>query len=422
MKPGYLALAALPAHSRRAPLRRHDPDRGDRRPGLFPPIQGGLHCGHGGYESSLSQDSGLFPPIQGGLHCGKCSDDGKGSYSRYSSRPFKAGSIAASGLPELCGTANRALPAHSRRAPLRPGRVQPHPALEPGTSSRPFKAGSIAAGVPDVRGRAGKTPLPAHSRRAPLRRTELPGGGQPVGQLFPPIQGGLHCGVARCRTRVRAVRRSSRPFKAGSIAAPTSSGRCPPTSRLFPPIQGGLHCGDVPAANPGDPCALFPPIQGGLHCGPAGGIWPEYTSSSLFPPIQGGLHCGCSSLRMVTTETPLFPPIQGGLHCGLDGQLDLHPAGQLFPPIQGGLHCGAPGERSVLRMSTTLPAHSRRAPLRPGRGEDQDGADEALPAHSRRAPLRLVYPQVPPGGEPALPAHSRRAPLRLHFLRTLSLE
>ncbi len=161
---------------------------------------------------------------------------------------------------------------------------------------------------------------------------------------------------------------SSRPFKAGSIAARTRSmpdWGCPtlPAHSRRAPLR---HLLDF--AEQLGPLALFPPIQGGLHCGPQVRFrWSLF--SSLFPPIQGGLHCGFAQL-----------------------------AGE---PI----------------AAEALPAHSRRAPLRPRCPAGVAGRAGALPAHSRRAPLRPVPLGHPQARDRALPAHSRRAPLRLGISR-----
>src|SRR5579875_273029 len=121
----------------------------------------------------------VIPPITGGLHCGgdlDVTDDGLGPGH----------------------------PAHYGRAPLRP-----RPPITPTSANMDCH--------------------PAHYGRAPLRPPTPgrgPGAGQPV---IPPITGGLHCGDQDFTNEPGAELRSSRPLRAGSIAARTR--RCRPCRR-----------------------------------------------------------------------------------------------------------------------------------------------------------------------------------------------
>ena len=137
-----------------------------------------------------------------------------------------------------------------------------------------------------------------------------------------------------------------------------------PAHRVFPPINGGLHCGCLYVAGQVENDMVFPPINGGLHCGTFADA-KNFKIGGVFPPINGGLHCGgCTregrapSGRCVPAyqrRAPLrlpgrcarwrvarqvFPPINGGLHCGPDISMAFDRMHSVFPPINGGLHCG----------------------------------------------------------------------------------
>ena len=153
----------VPAYQRRAPLRR--------------PRRGAVECSH------------VFPPINGGLHCGACLV-GK-HVAVVCSRLSTAGSIAAGHFPVESAPAG--VPAYQRRAPLR----RPHAAgsRERAPCSRLSTAGSIAASRPADPARRSRCSrlstagsiaaigasalhsrgVPAYQRRAPLRRVS-PGG------------------------------------------------------------------------------------------------------------------------------------------------------------------------------------------------------------------------------------------------------
>ena len=182
---------------------------------VFPPINGGLHCGGVTGTSSPSAKT-VFPPINGGLHCGT-QMPGQGIQFR------------------------RGVPAYQRRAPLRPAVMMPAP-LRSGGCSRLSTAGSIAARWPGCRLRRRRHRVPAYQRRAPLRQD---GPGERYAQVLGCSRLSTAGSIAAMRRRCQPMPwcRCSRLSTAGSIAAtsppPRGRGRRP----VFPPINGGLHCG-----------------------------------------------------------------------------------------------------------------------------------------------------------------------------------
>src|SRR5579875_364434 len=157
-----------------------------------------------------------------------------------SSRPLRAGSIAAAGAS-------------------RP------PGSRPGGSPRPLRAGSIAAMGVRVTGR----------HAAPV---------------IPPITGGLHCGLAASVTVWQGDQGHPAHYGRAPLR-PRSSCRTGPARGVIPPITGGLHCGSLLARDPNIFIFVIPPITGGLHCGGRDRAGYDRTGT-VIPPITGGLHCG----------------------------------------------------------------------------------------------------------------------------------
>ncbi len=294
-----------PAHYGRAPLRPGAAGRCAADRLVIPPITGGLHCGTLTRPGWIGRRSGhpahygraplrrrrrclqlplqvVIPPITGGLHCGSVRSWATSVVGLLSSRPLRAGSIAATTISASCGESS----ASSR--PLRAGSIAAGTRCRPGRSaarsSRPLRAGSIAAalgahgleepeGHPAHYGRAPLRPTwacasstptsshPAHYGRAPLRHGRIAGRAGDLYGVIPPITGGLHCGP-RSAGRGRGPGRSSRPLRAGSIAAPFACDAAKLHGPVIPPITGGLHCGLTSKTFSPVSLSVIPPITG----------------------------------------------------------------------------------------------------------------------------------------------------------------
>src|SRR5579875_730694 len=229
-------------------------------------------------------------------------------------------------------------------------------------SSRPLRAGSIAAMGVRVTGR----------HAAPV---------------IPPITGGLHCGLAASVT----VWQGDQGHTAHYVRAPLRLLAGPRPEHLH--LRHPAHYGRAPLRRPG-PRGVRPDRVGHpAHYGRAplrhlrGGGGRD--GGRVIPPITGGLHCGFCSAPRQSRETTVIPPITGGLHCG-----------------------GKPTYRRSLD-STGHPAHYGRAPLRPVRVRGAQVVPRGRhPAHYGRAPLRLLLPSVVRRVRAGHPAHYGRAPLR----------
>src|SRR5579875_1457850 len=153
---------------------------------------------------------------------------------------------------------------------------------------------------------------PAHYGRAPLRLTSFSGMWLLEGTVIPPITGGLHCGTRHgmhrdtgtwChpahygRAPLRLVSHlagwgnaymSSRPLRAGSIAATSTAGTvtecCIASSR---PLRAGSIAAASFTLQDDAGWFVIPPITGGLHCGSYSGYDREgYNRSSR--PLRAG--------------------------------------------------------------------------------------------------------------------------------------
>ena len=233
-----------PAPHGRAPLR--DKTRAVL-PGLpvrvVPPLTGGLRCGPPVRRGPPQPSRSSRPSRAGSVAAGTW--PGWRRRCRQSSRPSRAGSVAATSPPAAARCCPRR-PAPHGRAPLRRGRPRRPPAGRP-ASSRPSRAGSVAAsraGWSPPPGRPVVPPLtgglrcgtdygpavgpanpgrPAPHGRAPLRPLVFRAGGA-RGEVVPPLTGGLRCGgIAQALGHGTAE--SSRPSRAGSVAAPMSARR-----------------------------------------------------------------------------------------------------------------------------------------------------------------------------------------------------
>src|SRR5579875_3773646 len=154
-----------------------------------------------------------------------------------SSRPLRAGSIAAR-AQQVGAVARASHPAHYGRAPLRPDLENLLPGLPVGHPAH-YGAGSIAA-------------------------DGLRGAGRPARRVIPPITGGLHCGNVPAATS--AGRRPVIPPITGGLHCGRVD-RSPPRRRtwiVIPPTTGGLHCGDQDFTNePGAELRSSRPLRAG---------------------------------------------------------------------------------------------------------------------------------------------------------------
>src|SRR5579875_245625 len=90
-----------------------------RRP-VIPPITGGLHCGRVDRSPPRRRTWIVIPPTTGGLHCGRRLQAEARERASRSSRPLRAGSIAATRTSPTSRARSCGHPAHYGRAPLRP--------------------------------------------------------------------------------------------------------------------------------------------------------------------------------------------------------------------------------------------------------------------------------------------------------------
>ena len=340
---------------------------------VLPPLNGGLHCGVFGALANEAAST-VFPPLNGGLHCGR-------SVRTRRSPPSGGG------------------PASQRRAPLRPR----CPVLHSGQLCRvlPPLNGGLHCGI----------------RSASVSGSER--------RVLPPLNGGLHCGQIGSLVRHR-VAGGVPPLNGGLHCGGDSSSRSCGTARVLPPLNGGLHCGDMrhlPWSRGGQECsrhstagsiaagigamlylhtaAVLPLLNGGLHCGIAFGLPPDsrlmsapatqrraplrlrpvecllHQPGHVFPPLNGGLHCGESSPAL--RAAGLAPCSRLSTAGSIAASPPPSPCSTLphvFPPLNGGLHCGFAEADSLPLNISCAPASQRRAPLRPsGRrhGGSQDG-------------------------------------------------
>jgi hypothetical protein len=238
--------------------------------------------------------------------------------------------------------------------------------------------------------------------------------------MFPPVNGGLHCGrPAPCdrmsdarrapAVRLRAPLRhhrdgprhplpercSCRPT-AGSIAAPSRRGWKPTTSRVLPPLQRraplrqpGVQRRDrvlqqrAPAARRRAPLR-YPPCPGrtpGTVRPPAVLRRPLWLHDGLaaipdlravLPPLDGGLHCG---ERLESPEYASDPcsrlPLAGSI-AACRSRSSWTCSGVATPADEGGLHCGD----DILGMNATVDPVSRRSAV---------GSIEASPRRTSRS-------------------------------------
>src|SRR5579875_2765363 len=310
--PGHPGTAhGHPAHYGRAPLRHLDLRRRVDDPRGHPAHYGRAPLRPAGYHDTVARDAAVIPPITGGLHCG-----------------------AVAAMRRVSGHGH---PAHYGRAPLRP-HLRPLPVG--GLPGHPAHYGRAPLRHPDLRAAGEPVPRhPAHYVRAPLRQdrgrrtsrdhqpssrplragsiaaTWRTGSRCRTGAVIPPITGGLHCGSISGTMFVHRLARHPAHYGRAPLRQ-TGAGTSPPGSQVvIPPITGGLHCGPVSTSRQSPPCAVIPPITGGLHCGVTGDASSSATSS-VIPPITGGLHCGSGSAATSQHGYPVIPPITGGLHCG----------------------------------------------------------------------------------------------------------
>ena len=110
---------------------------------------------------------------------------------------------------------------------------------------------------------------------------------------------------------------------------------------VFPPINGGLHCGHTMLTEQGLAVKVFPPINGGLHCGQFAGAT-VVGELEVFPPINGGLHCGDCTYLLIVPAAVRVPAYQRRAPLRRRRTRRLPPLwrSSVFPPINGGLHCG----------------------------------------------------------------------------------
>ena len=199
------------------------------------------------------------------------------------------------------------IPAGHRRAPLQYllNAVNKHtrPGVPAGHRRAPLQRGPVHPGYLG----SGPSRVPADLRR--LHCGTYPGVAPTYnGAGVPADPGGLHCG--RIPTRVPGfARRVSRRSRAGSIAA-RSGLRQERLAPVFPPFNGGLHCGPADLASAR---SVLPPSDGGLYCGSRiaalAGRHPRAPAVQRRAPLrQPG--------AMAPRQSACSPPINGGLHCG----------------------------------------------------------------------------------------------------------
>ena len=210
---------------------------------VFPPVGGGLHCGevHAGVRClSLRQYSRRSPagsnaataghgkqsitsgqvlqPVGGGLQCGEPRDVIHVQPGRACSRRSSAGSIAAAGPGSGISEVSTSCSCRLKAGPIgqRPGRGRAGPDRCSRRSRRaPLRRdGDVVPGELVVE-------CSRRSRRAPLRLDPGDVRDPPHVRVFPPVNGGLHCGRRPDQRPVNDAARCSRRSMAGSIAAPT---------------------------------------------------------------------------------------------------------------------------------------------------------------------------------------------------------
>src|SRR5579875_2127307 len=236
--------------------------------------------------------------------------------------------------------------------------------------------------------------------------------GRHAAPVIPPITGGLHCGrdlpvgqallaessrplragsiAAPCWPATRtSSSSSSRPLRAGSIAAAGPARGTAAAAGSSRPLRAGsiaasaarrgshgrrpssrpLRAGSIAAESPHTAAVstrrVIPPITGGLHCGQCACAAPRLCRADVIPPITGGLHCGSFCLPSSGGSVQVIPPITGGLHCGRTGSAQTAGTVTVIPPITGGLHCGPVIPPCPACQICRHPAHYGRAPLRP---------------------------------------------------------
>src|SRR5579875_1503168 len=298
---------------------------------VIPPITGGLHCG-GSYPSRSYPSRLVIPPITGGLHCG----DGPAHLYRWLKLvipPITGGLHCGPSAPGWPAPRPARHPAHYGRAPLRP---------------LPGRAGHV-----ERRGH------PAHYGRAPLRHGDDRGGHPGRERVIPPITGGLHCGYTKHDGSVEGV----------EVIPPITGGlHCGKARRLIrrrrrsviPPITGGLHCGPVKHQRDRAPRPSSRPLRAGsiAATGPGGaGTVPTV----VIPPITGGLHCGAVNEEALAILRTVIPPITGGLHCGA-----LLRGDRAAPAARHPAHYGRAPLRPCLLFPGGLTSTSSSRPLRAG--------------------------------------------------------
>ena len=277
----------------------------------------------------------VVPPLTGGLRCG-FSYAGSCGPGPTSSRPSRAGSVAARRCSRSRRRAGPRRPAPHGRAPLRPeGRVRAWRTLR----VVPPLTGGLRCGQQHDDGLGGSGGRPAPHGRAPLRRSRgdiraprparssRPSRAGSVAapitappptwllRVVPPLTGGLRCGGYGGRVKRRRARRPAPHGRAplrlvlrrgpepGVAGRPAPHGRAP----LRPRSPAGRQTGRVRSSRPsraGSVAAGMPRIQGG-------------PVQLVVPPLTGGLRCGPAIGLINSGDVPVVPPLTGGLRCGL---------------------------------------------------------------------------------------------------------
>ena len=188
--------------------------------------------------------------------------------------------------------------------------------------------------------------------------------------------------------------RCSRRSLAGSIAAARCTCPASNTGWVFPPVIGGLHCGVV--YNNGT-ATSYEGVPAGRWRAPLrpAGQHRQRDPGHVFPVGQGGLHCGTILVTSVNVCVGVLPP-EGGLHCSLVARVSAT-----------SLMTGAPAaadRRAPLRRELRIKRHpvrvgcSRRSTA--GSIAAAGGSGRSRPSHRdapavhRRAPLRLLGPPL----------------------------